>query len=66
MLYTLAVRMEKMDSWTLLEVSYMTNKAEKQERKEFEGMLKETRRGLTNKKMTWSKPSNSNKDEEQL
>lgn len=64
MLYTLAVRMEKMDSWTLLEVSYMTNKAEKQERKEFEGMLKETRRGLTNKKMTWSKPSNSNKDEE--
>lgn len=64
MLYTLAVRMEKMDSWTLLEVSYMTNKAEKQKRKEFEGMLKETRRGLTNKKMTWSKPSNSNKDEE--
>lgn len=64
MLYTLAVRMEKMDSWTLLEVSYMTNKAEKQERKEFKGMLKETRRGLTNKKMTWSKPSNSNKDEE--
>lgn len=64
MLYTLAVRMEKMDSWTLLEVSYMTNKAEKQERKEFEGMLKETRRGLTNKKMTWSKPSNSDKDEE--
>lgn len=64
MLYTLAVRMEKMDSWTLLEVSYMTNKAEKQERKEFEDMLKETRRGLTNKKMTWSKPSNSNKDEE--
>lgn len=55
MCYTLAVRTEKKDGWTSLEVSYRTNEVEQQERKEFEGTSRRKRgKGGSKKKMTWS------------
>lgn len=43
MLYSLAIRTEIMDGWTLLGLSYRTSKIEKQEIKEFEGVLRRKR-----------------------